>query len=327
MASTAQFKFFGPFFQAGVLAGSIKLYHYAAGTTTLKDAWTDRAKSTTAAQPVVGDANGIVSAYFDGLYKLVVKDSSDVTLYTWDNVDLEEVIEALPIVGGNLTGGLNTAKSTVASATNPDIFAVTIGNTIDYTGTATCTGFAASPQAGAQRTLICSGAAVFTASANMLIDGVASGSNFTAAAGAKILVVALTTTVFHLALLSVPMYQEGTWTPSVGGTATYTLQIGSYVKIGNVVYVRCVMTVNVLGTGSTTTISGLPFIAYEDTGVIVGQTVGLAVSPVSVHGLVLAVTSTISMRGRTAAANADSVQAVFGNGASVIISGMYRILS
>lgn len=95
MGSTALFKVYGPFFQAGVLVGAPRLYHYLPGTTNLKDAWTDRAKSTTAAQPIVGDAGGIVSAYFDGLYKLVVKDSSDVTLYTWDNVDLTEAAHRL----------------------------------------------------------------------------------------------------------------------------------------------------------------------------------------------------------------------------------------
>lgn len=104
----------------------------------------------------------------------------------------------LPLAGGNLTGGINAAKTTVASAATPDIFAVTVGNTIDYTGTATATGFAAAPQAGAQRLLVCAAAAVFTAGANMLIDGITSGSNFTAAAGDKISVIAVTTTQFRL---------------------------------------------------------------------------------------------------------------------------------
>ena len=54
-------------------------------------------------------------------------------------------------------------------------------------------------------------------------------------------------------------YEEGTWTPSVGGTATYHNQIGYYTKIGRQVIVNCWMQINVPGTGSTTTISGLPF--------------------------------------------------------------------
>jgi hypothetical protein len=56
-----------------------------------KNIWTDRAKSTTAAQPLVGDANGVASAFFDGLYKLVVMNSAETeTLFTWDNFQAAE---------------------------------------------------------------------------------------------------------------------------------------------------------------------------------------------------------------------------------------------
>lgn len=342
MGSTAQFKFFGPFFSAGALAAAPKLYHYVAGTTTLKDAWTDRAKTVTAAQPIVGDANGIISAYFDGLYKLVVKDSNDVTLYTWDNVDLEEVIDALPIVGGNLTGGVNTARTTVASAANPDIFAITIGNTIDYTGTATCTGFVASPQAGAQRTLVCAGAAVFTAGANMLIDGVTSGNNYTAVAGDKLTVIAVTTTQFRLSIQSfsgqyrfpetqVPSthvntlddYEEGSWTPIVGGTATYTAQQGTYTKIGRYVFIRCSLVINVIGTGSTSVISGLPFAASSNSSMYVGKSTTLATNVVSIAGSALS--TSIELRSRTAAAASDAVNAVLGNGSLIELSGGFEV--
>jgi len=89
-------------------------------------------------------------------------------------------------------------KTTVASATTPDIFAVTTGRLIDYTGTATCTGFVAAVSAGSHRTLYCAGAAVFTADANLLIDGVASGSNLTCVAGDILDVVAITTTQWKI---------------------------------------------------------------------------------------------------------------------------------
>lgn len=90
MGATAQFFQLGPFFSSGLLVASPKVYHYIAGSSTDKDAYTTRSKSATVAQPLVGDANGVASAYFDGLYKLVVKDASDNTLFTWDNVDLTE---------------------------------------------------------------------------------------------------------------------------------------------------------------------------------------------------------------------------------------------
>jgi hypothetical protein len=33
-------------------------------------------------------------------------------------------------------------------------------------------------------------------------------------------------------------YEEGTWTPSIGGTATYSFQVGRYTKIGNMVAIQ-----------------------------------------------------------------------------------------
>lgn len=54
-------------------------------------------------------------------------------------------------------------------------------------------------------------------------------------------------------------YEEGTWTPTVTGTATYTIQLGWYVKIGQLVTISFDMQINAIGTGSGTTISGLPF--------------------------------------------------------------------
>jgi hypothetical protein len=54
-------------------------------------------------------------------------------------------------------------------------------------------------------------------------------------------------------------YEEGTWTPSVGGTATYSKQEGSYTKIGRMVTVRFDMTITLIGTGDTNRFAGLPF--------------------------------------------------------------------
>lgn len=54
-------------------------------------------------------------------------------------------------------------------------------------------------------------------------------------------------------------YEEGTWTPSVGGTATYTTQLGRYTKVGRVVIASFYIVINVIGTGSTTQLQGLPF--------------------------------------------------------------------
>lgn len=54
-------------------------------------------------------------------------------------------------------------------------------------------------------------------------------------------------------------YEEGTWTPSVGGTATYAHQIGTYRKIGGLVYASYSMAITLVGTGSVYGLTNLPF--------------------------------------------------------------------
>ncbi len=55
-------------------------------------------------------------------------------------------------------------------------------------------------------------------------------------------------------------YEFGTWNPSVGGNATYSAtNYGRYVKVGNIVMAQFNLAINVLGTGSTASITGLPY--------------------------------------------------------------------
>ena len=54
-------------------------------------------------------------------------------------------------------------------------------------------------------------------------------------------------------------YEEGTWTPSIGGNATYISNSGFYRKIGSLVFISAYMLVQTRGTGSNYIISGLPF--------------------------------------------------------------------
>ena len=54
-------------------------------------------------------------------------------------------------------------------------------------------------------------------------------------------------------------YEEGSFTPSLGGNTAYNSQVGKYTKIGNMVTVWVNVYVQTIGTGSSTVISGLPF--------------------------------------------------------------------
>jgi len=61
-------------------------------------------------------------------------------------------------------------------------------------------------------------------------------------------------------------YEEGTWTPTLGGTATYSTQQGFYTKIGNIVTVTFYLVVSAIGTGSNRIVAGLPYSATNSTG-------------------------------------------------------------
>jgi len=121
-------------------------------------------------------------------------------------------------------------------------------------------------------------------------------------------------------------YEEGTWTPSLGGSATYTTQIGRYTRVGNMVTVWCQIEVNAIGTGDKRVVSGLPFtaanLAVEGTGSI-GYTVNLATSVVSCVPQVNANTTTISFMNRTVAATGTTSVDLFQNGARMYFTVSY----
>ena len=59
-------------------------------------------------------------------------------------------------------------------------------------------------------------------------------------------------------------YEEGTWTPTLGGNASYDIQYGTYVKVGDLVFIRFAIRPTSLGTGSASRISGLPYSATTE---------------------------------------------------------------
>ena len=117
-------------------------------------------------------------------------------------------------------------------------------------------------------------------------------------------------------------YEEGVWTPAVGGDATYTTQTGVYTKIGRVVYIYCSLTINVLGTGSASTISGLPFTAVGN-GTGPCMWASTAVTPTTLFAQTSS--ATVLLRGVTAAGANASTQNALGNGTSIIFSLFFTV--
>lgn len=125
------------------------------------------------------------------------------------------------------------------------------------------------------------------------------------------------------------LYTTGTWTPSLGGTATYTTQIGHYTKMGRIVCVHGLLDVNVIGTGSQSTISGLPFTSANTTWqpLAVSKSESLALSVVSITAYTSAFGTSIFLSARTAASTSDAISNVLGNSSKVSVNGCYQASS
>lgn len=122
-------------------------------------------------------------------------------------------------------------------------------------------------------------------------------------------------------------YEEGTWTVSVGGDTTYTTRVGDYNKIGRLVHIWAYMLINLIGTGSTSAISGCPFTNQGNSiGGWVSFATALALAPVSVGCYVGGGSTSLTFNGRTAAsANVTDPLALFGNAAAVNFGAIYEI--
>ena len=122
-------------------------------------------------------------------------------------------------------------------------------------------------------------------------------------------------------------YEEGTWTPTLGGNASYDIRVGTYTKIGNVVYAYCRIRPTSLGTGSSNTISGLPFTCNNDNGgVMIGYYDGSAVSSVEIGGVVNS-NGSIGLFTKTSATNNTGTGAFFQDNCRIYLSTVYQTSS
>ncbi len=121
-------------------------------------------------------------------------------------------------------------------------------------------------------------------------------------------------------------YEEGIWTPSLGGTATYSLQQGWYIRIGKVITVSGILIVNVIGTGSTTLLSGLPISLVQNGSGSCSYFDNIATAVVSLvpFGDTGNINS-LRFRALTSAATTMSTPAIFQNGTRVDFSVIYGV--
>ena len=119
-------------------------------------------------------------------------------------------------------------------------------------------------------------------------------------------------------------YEEGTWTPTLGGTATYTFQSATYTKVGRQVTVNCYLDVSAIGTGSASVISGLPF-TVGTFAPASGAVSRLGTSAVNVTSLQVQLSSTTVTTVGMTAAGSMATQNVFGSNTAIYFTAVYFV--
>lgn len=187
-------------------SGYVAFYSYTGGTRQgyIGSSATDSAldagtvKYIAGTHAFTGAITGTTSITGSTLVSTVATGTAPLTVSSTTEVANLKAATATLATTATTANQLDSGKVTIAShATTADIFAAA-GNTIDWTGTATTTAFPNAAKAGMTRTLICADACAFTAGANLLIEGVPSGTTVTMAANAIVKVLAITTSQFKI---------------------------------------------------------------------------------------------------------------------------------
>lgn len=102
----------------GIALAGGKVYTYDGGTTTPKATYTDYDGATPNANPVILDSRGEAGIWLsEGLYKFVVKDSADSTIYTVDDLSNDPVSSTTDFAastGAALVGRIDSATGAVS---------------------------------------------------------------------------------------------------------------------------------------------------------------------------------------------------------------------
>ena len=124
-------------------------------------------------------------------------------------------------------------------------------------------------------------------------------------------------------------YEEGTWTPTVSATSE-TVYGAKYIKIGDKVTIAFDFVIGTIGSGSTTTLSGLPFtnpandmsypVPLQYFASIAGGTTIALIGQIGNNG------TSMTFNGLSSAGTTMTTShAVFGNSARIIGTGTYFI--
>jgi hypothetical protein len=123
-------------------------------------------------------------------------------------------------------------------------------------------------------------------------------------------------------------YEEGTWTPSIGGTATYNADnVGRYTRVGRLVTLHGRISVLSAGTGSSFEVFGIPYTAGANnvSAGSVGVFSGLAASVVMISPVIGTSSNKIDLFSLTAAAGAHAINSLLAGGSKLEFTISYLI--
>jgi len=121
-------------------------------------------------------------------------------------------------------------------------------------------------------------------------------------------------------------YEEGPWTPNLGGNESLSTASGTYTKIGRQVTIQCRIVVNTIGTGSVNTVSGLPFaVGSLNCAMPVSYWNTSSTNYVFVAGIAVNGTSTVQFYAATAATAGLAAATLFKANTELQFSGTYFV--
>lgn len=115
------------------LAGG-RVYTYNVGTNTPRPTYSDAAGTIPNTNPIVLDARGEATVFWNGVYKIVLRDASDVVIWTVDSVDASDVSAAISsaindvyitfaaVAGSSLIGFKQEGAGTVLSTVQKKLY-------------------------------------------------------------------------------------------------------------------------------------------------------------------------------------------------------------
>jgi hypothetical protein len=120
-------------------------------------------------------------------------------------------------------------------------------------------------------------------------------------------------------------YEEGTWTPTLGGTSVLSITEARYTKVGRVVTIQTTFSVTSLGTGSNYLVTGLPFTPAFSAAINVGFFALLSLAAVSVYAYVDNAAQLIVTPLTASGVTANVSVAIFADSTIMRIAGSYTV--